>query len=72
MGRYAKGDHVKIEIKNERTAKDEWLWLLVDHSDDQCRVVFGKLDNLPIINADMRLGQALAVSYDNVREHRRF
>lgn len=72
MGKYAKGDHVKIEVRHDRTAESEWLWLLVDRSDDERRLVFGKLDNEPIVNADMRLGQELAVSYDNVREHRRF
>ena len=29
-----------------------------------------KLDNEPIVNRDMRLGMALAVSYDNIRDHR--
>jgi hypothetical protein len=72
VGKYAKGDHVKIEIRENRTAESEWLWLLVDASDDVRRLVFGKLDNEPIINTDMRVGQELAVSYDNVRDHRKF
>jgi hypothetical protein len=47
MGRNATGDHVKIEVK-DRTGESEWLWLLVDRSDDERRLVFGKLDNQPI------------------------
>ncbi len=72
MTKYRNGDHVKIEIRNDKTAESEWLWLLVEDSDDERRLVFGKLDNQPIVNTDMNLGQELAVSYDNVREHRRF
>lgn len=43
-----------------------------DESDDQNQLVFGRLDNEPLANPDMKLGQRLAVSYDKVREHRRF
>jgi uncharacterized protein YegJ (DUF2314 family) len=72
MGKYAKGDHVKIEVVNEESGESEWMWLLVEHCVDSERVVFGRLDSEPIVITDMRLGQELAVSYDNVREHRRF
>jgi uncharacterized protein YegJ (DUF2314 family) len=70
MGRYNKGDHVKIEVVNEVSGEGEWMWLLVERSDDFNRLVFGKLDSQPIVVTDMYLGQELAVSYDNVREHR--
>ncbi len=34
--------------------------------------VFGWLDSQPIVfTPDMKLGQHLAVSYDNIREHRK-
>jgi uncharacterized protein YegJ (DUF2314 family) len=69
MGRYKQGDFVKIEVQCEANDESEWMWLLVDHSDDEKRLVFGKLDNEPVVNTDMRLGMELAVSYDNVREH---
>jgi uncharacterized protein YegJ (DUF2314 family) len=72
MGRYTKGDHVKIEVVDEHSGESEWMWLLVDSSDDGTRVVLGKLDSEPIVVTDMHLGQELAVSYDNVRDHRRF
>jgi len=72
MGKYAKGDHVKIEVVNESSGEREWMWLLVERCDDHARLIFGQLDSEPIAITDMCLGQELAVSYDNVREHRRF
>ena len=70
MGKYRKGDHVKFEV--ESGSDSEWMWLLVESSDDSEELVFGKLDSQPVVNIDMKLGQELAVSYDNIREHRRF
>lgn len=69
-GRYKKGDFVKVEIRDETTGENEWLWVLVDDSDDEKRLVFGKLDNEPIVHTNLRLGMELAVSYDNIRDHR--
>jgi uncharacterized protein YegJ (DUF2314 family) len=71
MSKYSSGDFVKIEVQDEGGGPSEWLWLLVDHSDDEERVVFGTLDNEPIVNTDMRLGQELAVSYDLIRDYRK-
>ena len=72
MGRYSKGEHVKFEVVSTQSGESEWMWLLVERSDDGNRLVFGKLDSQPIVVTDMHLGQELAVSYDNIREHRRF
>lgn len=72
MGKYLEGDHVKIEVVDSKSGDSEWMWLLVDDSDDEQRLVFGKLDQQPVINTDMRLGQELAVSYDKIRDHRKF
>lgn len=73
MGKYKKGDHVKIEIVDASSAAfAEWAWMVVDSSDDQKRMVFGRLDNEPIASGDMKLGQQLAVSYEKVKDHRRF
>jgi uncharacterized protein YegJ (DUF2314 family) len=72
MGKYQKGDHVKIEVEDKELGVDEWLWLLVDHSDDEQRLVFGRLDNAPVSSENLKLGQQLAVSYDKIRDHRRF
>jgi uncharacterized protein YegJ (DUF2314 family) len=71
VGKFAKGDHVKIEIEDKQFGASEWMWMLVESSDDEQRLVFGQLDNEPIANTDLKLGQQLAVSYDKIREHRR-
>jgi len=55
MGAYRKGDHVKIKVTNEQSFESEWL--LVDHSDDEQRLVFGALDSESIVARDMRRGQ---------------
>jgi len=70
MGKYKRGDFVKIEVRDEGGGPSEWLWFLVDRSDDEQQLVFGKLDNEPIVATDMRLGQVLTVSYDIIRDHR--
>jgi Uncharacterized protein conserved in bacteria (DUF2314) len=72
MGKYQKGDHVKIEVSDEQFGASEWMWMLVADSDDEQQLVFGELDNEPVVNTDLRLGQQLAVSYNKIREHRRF
>jgi hypothetical protein len=69
MGRFAAGDYVKVEFKDENSGESEWMWVKVREADDERRVVFGKLDNEPIVNTDLRLGMELAVSYDLIREH---
>jgi hypothetical protein len=66
------GDHVKFEIKDEKTGEAEWVWLRVDYCDELNKMVFGWLDSQPIVfTPDMKVGQHLAVSYDNIREHRK-
>lgn len=72
MSKYQKGDHVKIEVADEQSADREWVWLLVDHCDDEQGMVFGELDSEPLVAADMKRGQQLAVSYNQIRDHRRF
>jgi hypothetical protein len=72
MGKFQKGDHVKFEVADETSGKSEWMWLLVEDSDDEQKIVFGKLDSQPVVATDMRVGQELAVSYEKVRDHRRF
>jgi hypothetical protein len=46
---------------------------VVDHTDDQKRLVFGGLDNEPVndYSGKVKVGSQLAVSYDNVREHKK-
>lgn len=69
MGRFEAGDYVKVEFKDETAGESEWMWVQVRESDDEQRILFGKLDNEPIVNFDLRLGMEVAVSYDLVREH---
>ena len=68
---YKQGDYIKVEFKEDLTGESEWMWVKVEHADDVERVVFGVLDNEPVVNKDLRLGMELAVSYDNIREHRK-
>ena len=69
---FAPGDYVKFEIKDEQSGQSEWLWLRVDRRDELNRLVFGWLDSEPVlITAALKLGQRMAVSYDNVRDHKK-
>jgi len=72
MSAYRPGDHVKAEFKDDRSGESEWMWVVVDRSDDENRLVFGRLDSEPVVHTGLRVDQALAVSYDNIRDHRRF
>lgn len=70
MPKYAPGDFVKVEFRDEKSGESEWMWVRVEFADDSRRMVFGWLDSQPIVlSDDFHLGQRLAVSYDNVRDH---
>jgi uncharacterized protein YegJ (DUF2314 family) len=70
--RFEQGDYVKFEIKDEKTGETEWMWLRIDYYDEPNAIVFGWLDSQPVIFAsDFTLGQHLAVSCDNIREHKK-
>ena len=69
--KFQPGDYVKAELKDEATGESEWMWLLVDSCDDEARVVFGRLDNEPLLGTDIHLGDELAVSYETIVEHRK-
>ncbi len=70
---YERGDYVKVEFPDEATRIGEWMWMIVDHTDDKKRLVFCALDNEPVndYGGKVKLGSQLAVSYDNVREHKK-
>lgn len=70
MGRYSKGDYIKAEFTDDEKQESEWMWILVENSDDDTRILFGRLDSQPIVCTELQLGQQLAVSYDLIREHR--
>jgi hypothetical protein len=67
---YATGDHINAEFRDQQSGESEWMWVRVQTDDPAQRVVFGVLDSEPIVCTDLRLGTQLAVSYDNIREHR--
>jgi hypothetical protein len=73
MPTYARGDYVKVEFQDETTVIGEWMWMRVDHCDDEKQLVFETLDNGPVNDyaKKVKLGSELAVSYDKVREHRK-
>ncbi len=48
-------------------------YVKVEFKDDRNRLVFGWLDSEPVVFPErLKLGQHLAVSYDNIRDSRRF
>lgn len=69
---YRRGDHIKVEFKDDHSGESEWMWVQVDHCDDEQKIVFGRLDSQPIITLELKVGQELAVSYDQIRDHRHF
>ena len=71
MPRFQPGDYVKAEFKEEATGESEWMWVQVDSCDDEAGVLFGRLDNEPLLGTDLHLGNELAVSYGKIVEHRR-
>jgi hypothetical protein len=72
MPTYEPGDYVKVEFPDEITGIGEWMWVRLDYCDDESRVVFGTLDNEPLNDYDgkISLGSELAISYDNIRDHK--
>ena len=69
---FAAGDFVKFEIRNQETGESEWMWLQVDSCDEAKRLVFGRLDSNPVVfTPSPKLGQQLAISYDNIRDHKK-
>jgi hypothetical protein len=70
---YERGDYVKVEFPDETTGIGEWMWMVVDHTDEKRRLVFGTLDNEPLndYKRKLKVGSELAVSYDNIREHKK-
>lgn len=73
MAKYEPGDYVKVEFRDNENRESEWMWVHVDSCDDENRLVFGQLDSIPVLDygGKVRLGSQLAVSYDNIREHKK-
>ena len=73
MAIYTPGDYIKVEFTDEKTGIGEWMWVRVTSCDDSKRLVFGTLDNAPVneYGGKLELGSELAVSYSQVREHKK-
>jgi hypothetical protein len=73
MPTYERGDYVKVEFPDEATGIGEWMWVRVHHCDDQKKMIFGTLDNEPLDDHEgkLELGSELAVSYSQIREHKK-
>ncbi len=73
MPLYAQGDYVKVEFPDETTGIGEWMWVRVTRCDQEKQLVFGILDNEPLndCEGELGLGTELAVSYSQIREHRK-
>lgn len=54
MSKYQKGDHVRIEVTDEKSGDSEWTWLLVSSSDDNQQLVFGQLDSEPVVGTSLK------------------
>ncbi len=72
MAAYEAGDYVNVEMADEGCGECEWLWVRVERCDDQNRVLFGRVDSQTVVFAsELSLGQEVAVSFANVREHKK-
>jgi len=73
MPAYEAGDYIKAEFRDERTSESEWMWVRVDSCDDATRLVFGRLDSVPVLGhgKKLKLGSEVAISFENIREHRK-
>jgi hypothetical protein len=70
---YERGDYVKVEFPDETTGIGEWMWVRVTRCDEEKQFVFGVLDSEPLNDYEGKvvLGSELAVSYLQIREHRK-
>ena len=70
---YEPGDFIKAEFPDEGAGVGEWMWVRVGRCDDARQIVFGSLDNVPVNDAGgkLRLGTELAISFSQIREHRK-
>ena len=64
MPRYESRDFVKVEFDSEtKSQPTEWMWVRVHHCEDARQLVFGTLDNEPVVSSEqLQLGQELAIS----------
>lgn len=71
MAKFQPGDCVKAEFWDEATGESERMSVVVDFCDDRAGIVFGRLDNEPLLRTGLHLCDELTVSYEKVVEHRK-
>ena len=73
MSRYAPGDYIKAEFRNDSTGESEWMWIKVEYCDEREQLVFGWLDSLPLLDygSELKPGSQLAVAFGNIRDHKK-
>jgi hypothetical protein len=73
MSTYEPDDLIKVEFSDQQPGVGEWMWVRVRRSDAERQLVFGVLLNEALNNTDgkLRVGSELAISFDNIREHRK-
>ena len=69
MPKFQPGDYVTAEFQDEGTGESERMWVQVDSCDDKEGVLFGRLDNEPVVGTGLHVGDELAVGYEKVVEH---
>ena len=64
---------MKVEFPDETTGIGERMWVRVTRCDREKKLVFGVLDNEPLndYGGKVGLGSELAISYSQVRGHRK-
>jgi hypothetical protein len=44
----------KVEFRDDSSGQSEWMWVRIERSDEAERIVFGRLDNEPVVNNNLR------------------
>lgn len=74
MAAYQPGDYIKVEFKEEASPLANGCGCVrVESCDERKRIVHGTLDNKPVADTtgELRVGSRLAISFDNIQEHRK-
>jgi len=71
MSNFESSDYVKVECVHAETGESELMWVCVQDSDDNVGMIYGRLEDDPVVNTNLRRGQELSISHHLVREHRK-
>ena len=70
MPKFRPGNYVNAEFKDDGTGERGWMWVARDSCDEGAGVLFGRLDNEPLLDNALRVGDELAASFERVVEQR--